>query len=1525
MSNIIRWIQLSDIHFQFANYDTVKFRDRLVEHLKKLRKSIDYDFLIITGDVTYKNKGYDVETIRFIYNIAASLLIEKRQIFIVPGNHDLHRSGLRAEILKGLFSENNDKLSDKADGMFHDDSIFKPLQADFNDYSKFEAELLGRPSRINELHFVEEGENYRIIHLNTCFLSGQNGEEGKLLIGCSRIYDTLKSLKHDNKKVNIAIGHHSLECFIALEKKRILNDFLTYNIDLYLCGHSHEPQYAKSFEGERTIHSFVCGSNIVDDFSKTCFISGQIDINTGEGKVEFHTWDDKDFTWYIDHSVKGPETANMEYVFKLDRIDGICVKPVSAHIRKPNTTEIEIVAKTYPEVKSYIKRKIAPSDLAESPFLLESKRFELADVVKSHKRVVLLGDAGSGKSTELRHLAWHYSQGADPVYVFFHNLNVYVNDKIEDLLPQGWSSIASDKILVILDGFDEIESKNKNDAIRRIETFSSSNPDVRVVISCRSNFYRSKMKESSGTLKDFETYKILGLDSNQIDEYIKSVLPQKHVDFWRESAQCHLNSLLCSPFYLTYMVKLFLLQNKLPATRASLFEQFINELMNMDQEHFKNTLDFEAKKPQIWRTLEQIALSMELLERNYIADEELAVIVPEEQNLIFAKCCSIFKKGVNPNTTWGFEHNNFQEYLAARALISQSLDKIKDFLAFGPDYVKTKPSWANTLAFMIDLEQGKGLMEWILAIEPELAIKFEPDKLSNRKRKGIFLQIFNYYKLNQIPLDTEKYNLADFSRFCQIEEIVSVLVHEIEDGDCPSSTENALLLLSRMRVHSCEKQVGKVVLEMLQAEKLPTQVSINRALMILRVWKLDTEENLNMVVDHYGASASDWVRYGLYELLGDSAYVDNFTDVFLDGIQYIRDRKDSRLGNESFSLSQGLLKIKKAAGIEKILAYFTINPTDPEKVFYGEKFAQFVSNAVDASKESDTLDKMATSFFIVLVKAHEDAYKYAFSKYFHKTGRTQDAFIQILKSEIEGYYKYEALALLLDGSIVPVFVRQYEEREITNSDVERLIISVRIYDKSLAGILADEANKVCNRFELPKEVDYDSLRKEQARQDFKLLFDMDCFLAKIKQVFDVEGKSEFQSDELLSLKNYRWDNPEYSYQAYRLLNRLTPCTYENAQKTISAIWDSWSRSQIYEYLSNENFSVDEKEKQIISRWCLEHCSKVDVKNTFVENEDGGYSVIDKDAIYLWFYLRKFDLVYPPNVLLDLISFDWLDRSGFAGISYLEKILPLRDMTERVQKNLGDGIENSRVLDNHIDFCMRHGINSVVKIALDLIADEKSNVQLRETALQAFCVLSNSLEPLVQLLQSLSPTYKWKVIDELINRGYLLEKVKEHLKELLIGNNEEIKLNAADYLIKMQDLEGLTYYVDWMYENNRMPRNLTFDWDFKSINQREALCQVMKLLALSYKPDFVQDKYERLNSIVLQILTQIAFANEDNYLVVKKAIEDFIVEKSATIPHVKGLLYFQDSLERRYYIGKSDKLSITEVMTKINNLSSSSSY
>jgi len=424
MSNKIRWIQLSDIHYQFDNYNTVKVRDRLVTHLQDLRQSIEYNFLIITGDVTYKNKGYDSDTIAFICKIADILQIEKRQIFIVPGNHDLHRSDLRITILKDIFDGEISEQANKADKIFCDENkveYLKVLQDGFKRFSDFETTLLNRPSRISELHFVEEDENYRIIHLNTCIMAGQDGEDGKLFVGSSPLYKTLRSISiddQDNKKVNIAIGHHSLECFVLPERNKVLDDFQNYNIDLYLCGHAHEPKYVKNFGGDHTLHSFVCGSNIVDDSSKTCFISGQIDINTGEGKVDFHTWDDKKFEWYIDYSVEGPETANMECVFKLERLGGIHESRVSTQSRDINTTEFEVVAKIYPEVKSYIKRKMALSDLEESPFLLESNRFELADVVKSRKRVVLLGDAGSGKSTELQHLAWYCSQGADPLYVF---------------------------------------------------------------------------------------------------------------------------------------------------------------------------------------------------------------------------------------------------------------------------------------------------------------------------------------------------------------------------------------------------------------------------------------------------------------------------------------------------------------------------------------------------------------------------------------------------------------------------------------------------------------------------------------------------------------------------------------------------------------------------------------------------------------------------------------------------------------------------------------------------------------------------------------------------------------------------------------------------------------------------------------------------------------------------------------------------------------------------------------------------
>jgi predicted NACHT family NTPase len=96
-----------------------------------------------------------------------------------------------------------------------------------------------------------------------------------------------------------------------------------------------------------------------------------------------------------------------------------------------------------------------------------------------------------------------------------------VNQNISELLPAYWSRIPDSQLLIILDGLDEIESKNKNDAIRQIELFSEQHPNSHVIVSCRTNFYKSETKESSGTLSGFSSYVLLDLDNAEIEKYIK--------------------------------------------------------------------------------------------------------------------------------------------------------------------------------------------------------------------------------------------------------------------------------------------------------------------------------------------------------------------------------------------------------------------------------------------------------------------------------------------------------------------------------------------------------------------------------------------------------------------------------------------------------------------------------------------------------------------------------------------------------------------------------------------------------------------------------------------------------------------------------------------------------------------------------------------------------------------------------------------------------------------------------------------
>ena len=86
-----RWLHLSDLHSISSGIKTAVMRESLLEELKDISRQNRFDFIVITGDISDKNTGYN-EAQTLIKRIIEAINVPLQKVFIIPGNHDLNRS-----------------------------------------------------------------------------------------------------------------------------------------------------------------------------------------------------------------------------------------------------------------------------------------------------------------------------------------------------------------------------------------------------------------------------------------------------------------------------------------------------------------------------------------------------------------------------------------------------------------------------------------------------------------------------------------------------------------------------------------------------------------------------------------------------------------------------------------------------------------------------------------------------------------------------------------------------------------------------------------------------------------------------------------------------------------------------------------------------------------------------------------------------------------------------------------------------------------------------------------------------------------------------------------------------------------------------------------------------------------------------------------------------------------------------------------------------------------------------------------
>lgn len=358
------------------------------------------------------------------------------------------------------------------------------------------------------------------------------------------------------------------------------------------------------------------------------------------------------------------------------------------------------------------------------------------ELVKSKNGIVILGNPGFGKTSELKYLAvdlWEREKkGFIPKYESLRDF--HSNSSIEDLLPIDYKYI--NRLLLILDGIDEVH--DITDFTNKLRRFIKENQEIfddrllKIAISCRTNIYLNYIKTTEG----LETLFLNAVSEGGAIKFLHKkfnidLIDKKEFDFWR------FRDVLQNPFYLELIGTSFKTDKKLILSRAKLIEAYIQLRLDEDfKEKYRNDISFE-KEEQLHLAY-KLAIAMEALQRSELKSNEIKAILEKDGN--FSKNPFIEQ---NPSGTWSFEHKNIQEFLTAKTLSIMSFEEIIDFIRIDSKLNKTHPSWHNDISFLLNMEFEKQkfdkLVQWLILNDVELIFRADANRISD-EIKNLVLQ-----------------------------------------------------------------------------------------------------------------------------------------------------------------------------------------------------------------------------------------------------------------------------------------------------------------------------------------------------------------------------------------------------------------------------------------------------------------------------------------------------------------------------------------------------------------------------------------------------------------------------------------------------------------------------------------------------------------------------------------------------------------------------------------------------------------
>ena len=1066
-------------------------------------------------------------------------------------------------------------------------------------------------------------------------------------------------------------------------------------------------------------------------------------------------------------------------------------------------------------------------------FLEESKTLE--QFLQEKKRIVLLGNAGIGKTTELKYLfnsLWDKRKEQRNFPFFITLKNFRETSTFEDLIPlKEWKELPI--ITFILDGLDEIA--NIQDFISELELFlnNSKKYTINVVISCRTNIYEKYIAK----IDNFEYVFLEELSELQINNIFKKEngipLPSNELNRFK--------SFLENPFNLNLFCDYYKEHKDFPNNQLDIWNIFIQkELSILNREKLKKRGFINI--PHIEHCLEKVAIVNELMQQNFISENDLYNLLDKDKEIF--EGISFIEKVPNSNI-FTFRHKNYQEFFAAKYLANKNEKNILSFIKINSEINKTKPSLFNTITFLLNILQEnkfENIKDWLLNNEPEILFLVEKDKLNAKQKNNIFEKYFTNIAIEKKYwfAGAQPFSMNKMAEFANIDFLISVINKNIHFR----TTISALNVLAFTECSNEDNSKIKDTLKKIIFSNDQIQESLQIKSEALRTFRekefYKDISFLKEITTYFKDNYSREVHHLIITILHKLENIDNYFDILKNSLYKLykidpNREKDNVIRGTKEYFAQIALKIQNRDNFAEILKIIVDDDFDVKiSEFYTHNFKEkFIKKILSFIMSDENI----TSIIDVFIKLgqHRLYNLYDADNIFPTLiNYMSDEKINVFKYIIDKYgvteNNYMIIPLFNDEKCIDYLVEKYREKSIKISD--DILANIRFhysrYEYKLALYFQQKFSSIGHIFTNLLPTEEENKKKENeyikaSQENFDILFDKEKIKQGIAKIFEDNNIAEISIDIVHKLEYKSYENNSY----FGIRNSLYSLIFEvldgDETKTKEEIISKLENEyyilyQIKSMIKDKYSPFDIKDDHInyIKEACLSLENNFDYDNIISFDDKNYYSPIYPNyniLEILYFFDKKYEVNYSQQFYLETLRYCNIIGEMEDNIYFIESKVDKLNFRDKIIYNVNHIKMDYGSFKEHVGFVIKNKIEECYPKIEEAILDDDSFI-LREY----IEVLSKERKEsfLRKCFTDINTYLFWEAIDscmkEDINIDFILDKAKVYLN----SNRTEFIANALSVLFYCNDPKALEFYITHL----RVLKNKSIDLrdDYKINNK-----------------------------------------------------------------------------------------------------------